>query len=112
MQLVVIEPGYSKKIRCFFTTPYNKDTFKIMDNTTVPAALGMTPILPALRREPTEPLGHPRVVHLVELVELVRMLKLDMESHSSRARSLPITVWTLIPLHLDRQGNTLANSLS
>ena len=79
-----------------------------MDRTTVLTALGVTPIRPALRREPTELLGHPRVVHLVELVELARMLKLDVESHPSRARSLPITVWTLIPLHLDCQGITLA----
>ena len=45
-------------------------------------------------------LGHPRVVHLVELLELVGMIKLDVESHPSRARSLPVTVWALIPLHL------------
>ena len=50
-----------------------------------------------------ESLGHPRVVLLVKLLEFVRMFKLDVETHSSRASSLPFTVWALIPLHLNGQ---------
>ena len=50
-----------------------------------------------------ESLGHPWVVHFVELLEFVRMLKLDVETHSSGARSLPVTVWAMIPLHLNGQ---------
>ena len=107
MQHVWIVPESSMNIRCFFTTPYNIDTFEIMDGKTVPAASGMQCTL-ALKFDPFEPLSHPRVVHLVELIELVRMLKLDVESHTSRARSLPFTVWTLISLHLDCQRNALA----
>ena len=53
--------------------------------------------------EHLESLGHPRVVHLVELLEFVRMLKLDMETNSSGTSGLPVTVWALIPLHLNCQ---------
>ena len=50
-----------------------------------------------------ESLGHPRVVHLVELLEFIRMFKLDVETYSSGASSLPVTVRALIPLHLNGQ---------
>ena len=50
--------------------------------------------------EPIDSFRHPRKEHLVELLELAKMVELDMKSYFSRARSLHITVWTRILLHL------------